>query len=66
MRGEAAEGEPLSLLELRRIAPPEECERFTGVSWPTLKRAHPDKVRRISERRFGMRVGDLLEIGGDN
>ena len=50
---------PLELLELRRLAGPEECERFLGISWDTLRREYPHLIRRISPRRAGIRVADL-------
>jgi hypothetical protein len=54
--------EELSLLERKRIAPPEECERITRLSWQTLKRLYKDKIVYISERRPGISVENLLEI----
>ena len=54
--------EQLSLLELKRIAPPKECERTTRLSWQTLKRRHKDKIVYPSERRPGISVENLLKI----
>jgi hypothetical protein len=56
--------EELSLLERKRIAPPEECERITRLSWQTLKRLYKDKIVYISQRRPGIPVEDLLKIVG--
>jgi hypothetical protein len=53
----------LTALELQRIAPPSECEEFTGTSWTTIKKLYPEFIREISERRKGIRVRDLLKIG---
>ena len=52
----------LSLLERKRIAPPEECERITRLSWQTIKRQYKDKIVYLSKRRPGISVEDLLEI----
>jgi hypothetical protein len=56
-----------SQLELRRIAPMTEASHRTSLSVRTLKRRYPDKVRKISPRREGMQVADILEIaeGGE-
>src|SRR5262245_50130231 len=52
----------LSPLERNRIARPKECEKLSGVSWDSLKRARPDAVVQISERCVGMRVADVLQL----
>jgi hypothetical protein len=52
----------LTPLQRKRIARPKECEELSGVSWDTLKRAHPDWVIRISERCSGMHVENLLQL----
>ena len=48
--------------ELDRIAAPPECERLSGASWDTLRRARPDKVVQISPRRVGMTVRHALRL----
>jgi hypothetical protein len=53
----------LTALELKRIAPPSECEDFLGTSWTTLKKRYPELIVEISERRKGIRIGDLIRIG---
>ena len=50
-------------LELMRIAPMSEAERLSSLSEDTLRRRHPDKVRKLSKRRSGMRVVDALLVG---
>ena len=52
----------LTPLERKRIARPKECEKLSGVSWDTLKRAHGDKIKHISERCSGMTIEDLLQL----
>lgn len=54
--------ESLSLLERKRIAPPEECERVTRLSWQTLKREYAKYIVRPSARRPGISVENLLKI----
>ena len=52
----------LSPLELLRVARLPEAERLSGTSADTLKRAYPQWVLQISERRLGMRVAHALLI----
>jgi hypothetical protein len=55
---------PLSeKLELLRILPPPQAEEVTSLSWDTIKRRYPEKVRKLSPRREGITVGDALSIG---
>ena len=49
-------------LELLRIAPMSEAEHLSGASADTLKRAHPDKIIKLSKRREGMRVVHALML----
>jgi hypothetical protein len=51
-------------VELLRIAPPDEAERLSTLSWDTLQRNHADKVVHLSKRRVGMRVGHALMLAG--
>jgi hypothetical protein len=53
---------PLSPLELHRIAPMSEASRLSGLSEDTLTRHHSDKIKHLSPRRKGMRVGDALAV----
>jgi hypothetical protein len=38
------------------------AEEVTSLSADTLKRKYPHRVRRLSEHRVGMTLGDALEI----
>jgi hypothetical protein len=53
----------LSQLELMRIVPLSEASRLSGIGRWTLKRSYADKLIRLSERRYGMRLRDALMIG---
>lgn len=53
---------PANWIELQRIVDLKEASRLSGMSVDTLKRNHPDKIIRLSERRVGMRVGDALML----
>jgi hypothetical protein len=37
-------------------------ERITSLSEDTIRRHHPDRVRRLSDRRVGMKLRDALAI----
>jgi hypothetical protein len=50
--------------ELRKILPLEQVSEITNLSRDTLKRSHGDLVLRLSPRRLGMRLSDVLSIGG--
>lgn len=52
----------VSPIELRRVVDLDEAARLTGLSKDTLKRHHRDKIRKLSPRRLGMRVGDALAL----
>jgi hypothetical protein len=56
----------LSPLELLRIVSMPEAERLSSLSEDTLLREHPDKIRKLSRRRNGMRVIDCLMLNGSN
>jgi hypothetical protein len=49
-------------LELLRIAPMDEVERLSSLSPDSIERNHPDKIRKLSKRRRGMRVIDALML----
>lgn len=53
---------PIAPIELRRIVDLEEASRLTGLSKDTLRRHHASKIRKLSPRRLGMRVGDALAL----
>jgi hypothetical protein len=52
----------LSALELERIAPMREAVKITSLSQDTLERRYNHLIRKISPRRKGIRVRDLLAI----
>jgi hypothetical protein len=52
----------LTKLELERIAPLDEAANLRGVHPDTLKETDKDKLIRVSERRWGMRVKHALKI----
>jgi hypothetical protein len=54
------------LLERRRILPLQKVAELTSLSEDTLKRNFPDKVRRLSARRLGMAIADVLAIGSSS
>jgi hypothetical protein len=49
--------------DLDRIAPLKEAAKLRGVSEDTLRRTDPDKILRLSDARYGMRVRDALLKG---
>jgi hypothetical protein len=50
-------------VEMQRVVSIPEAARLCGLSTDTLRRRHRDKFIRLSPRRIGMRVGDVLDIG---
>jgi hypothetical protein len=50
-------------VEWLRIAPPEEVEGLSSLSWDSFVRAYPELVIHLSPRRCGARVGHALMIG---
>ena len=54
---------PLSAIELARIVSLAEAARIIGISEDGIRRHHSHLIRRMSPRRVGIRLGDLLEIG---
>jgi hypothetical protein len=52
----------LSPVELLRIVPLDEGSRLSSVSRDTIKRRHPDKIVKLSDRREGIRVVDALML----
>lgn len=53
-------------LELLRIASMPEAERLSSLSEDTLRREHPEKIKKLSKRRDGMRVIDALMLNEAN
>jgi hypothetical protein len=52
----------LSPLELMRVAGMAEIEQLTGLSHDTITTHYRDKLVRVSPRRIGMRIKDVLNI----
>jgi predicted DNA-binding transcriptional regulator AlpA len=56
----------LSAIERRRVISIKEAARLRGVSTDTLKRqavkTGKPKIIRISERRIGFRLGEILDV----
>ena len=50
-------------VELLRVIERAEAERLSSLSWDTIKRRFPEKIVKLSERRRGIRVGDVLMLG---
>ena len=50
----------LTPIELLRVVPMPEAERLSSLSEDTIIRRYPDKVRKLSKRRNGMRLVDAL------
>jgi hypothetical protein len=49
-------------VELLRVVERAEAERLSSLSWDTIKRRFPEKIVKLSERRRGIRVGDVLML----
>jgi hypothetical protein len=49
-------------IELERIISTREAARLRGVSEDTFLRNFPHLIRRISPRRVGVRLGDVLSL----
>jgi hypothetical protein len=56
----------VELLKKRRILPLQTVAELTSLSEDTLKRNFPDKIRRLSARRLGMALADVLDIGSSS
>ena len=60
---------PLSKAELppeimlRRVVPLSQAAELSGLSLDTIRRRHANKIIKLSPRRCGMRVQDVLAIG---
>jgi hypothetical protein len=50
-------------LEQARIITLQEAAKLSSISVDSWKRNHPDKIVRLSERRVGVRLADVLAIG---
>jgi hypothetical protein len=51
-----------SWLELESIKLMSEAERITTLSPETIKRRYPDRVVKLSRKREGMKLRDILRI----
>jgi hypothetical protein len=58
----AKEPEQPSWLELERVIPLVEVEDITNLSRDSLDRHHRDKYVRLSPRRIGMKMRNVLAI----
>lgn len=52
-----------SALELERVLSLKEAAHITSTSIDTLRRNHADRIRKISARRYGMKLRDVISIG---
>ena len=50
-------------LKMRRIISIREASELTSLSEDSLRRNHADKIRRLSPRRQGMVLADVLALG---
>jgi hypothetical protein len=54
---------PLSAIELEKIVTLAEAAELAGLSEDGLRRHHSHLIRRLSPRRVGMKLRDVLSIG---
>jgi hypothetical protein len=47
--------------ELERMVHPRQAAEIAGVSLATFKRTFPHLIRKISERRYGVKLRDALD-----
>jgi hypothetical protein len=68
MRDEIAAAAKRSLelrgLRLEQVVGLHEAAQLTSLSIDTLKRRYPDFIIRLSPRRLGIKLRDVLAIGG--
>jgi hypothetical protein len=56
-----------SVIPLRSPRAERDAERITSLSEDTLRRRYPTRVKRLSDRRVGMKLRDALAIAnGDD
>ena len=58
-----AMGKQPGWLDLERIISLEVASKLLGLSVDTVKRRHPEIVRKLSTRRLGARLRDVLAAG---
>jgi hypothetical protein len=54
-----------SAIELVRVVSLTEAARLLNISTDGLRRHHAHLIRRMSPRRIGMRLRDVLDIGNN-
>ena len=54
--------QPLTTLELERVAGMPEVKRLTNLSSDTIKKHYREYLVHVSPRRIGMRIKDVLAI----
>ena len=52
----------LTALERERVLEPPEVERLSTLSWDTIERHYGDKIIRLSKRRVGMKLKDVISL----
>ena len=52
----------LSALERERVLGKAETVRVSGMSWDTIRRNHGDKIIRLSPRRVGVKLRDVISL----
>ena len=55
----------LGLLELEKIISLNEAAALSGISIDGLRRHYPHLIRKLSPRRVGVKLRDVLAIGDD-
>jgi hypothetical protein len=48
--------------ELLRVVERPEAERLSGLSWDTIRRRYPELILKLSPRRIGMRMINVLRL----
>jgi hypothetical protein len=54
--------ELISSIEGMRVISLPEAARLNGISVDTIRRQHPDKILKMSDKRIGMRLKDALSL----
>jgi hypothetical protein len=62
MSTEKSPDKPPSWLELESVLPMAKVREMTSLSDEALERSHAHRVKRLSERRKGMKLRDVLAI----
>jgi hypothetical protein len=56
----------VSAFEMERVVSLNDAAMLSGLSRDTLRRNYPDLIRKLSPRRVGVRLKDVLAIGANN